>query len=248
MFKRILLYLVIFGFALGGLELQRQINELPVITQQVDLSRLYGKTSPAVVWIGAKIDDYCIGEDPHQYTIKWQGSGFLVSADGLIATAGHVVEDTESFEVMFQDGTRIMADFVHMENMGTCDVGFIKLRDKLAKDLPYFKFDTEIKIGEDIVILGYPWGLNNGIAMTKGIVSLFNRDEPFFGTKLVVHVDAASYPGNSGSPVVDMDGECIGILIGGVYECDNFSIVTSAKLVKIAMCKALAKIAMGKVK
>ncbi|GAH38617.1 unnamed protein product, partial [marine sediment metagenome] len=46
---------------------------------------------------------------------------------------------------------------------------------------------------------------------------------------------------------VDMDGECIGILIGGMYGCDNFSIVTPAKLVRIAMCKALAKIIMEKV-
>lgn len=252
MFKRILIALVICALAIGGLRLQQQINELPVAQQQIrwlceeyarisdpiDLPKLYDKISPAVVWIGAQDECYDI--------LKWQGTGFFVNADGLIATAGHVVENTQVFEVMFQDGTRVTADFIHMENMGTCDVGFIKLRDKPDKEFLYFRFDTEIKIGEDIVILGYPWGLNNGIALTKGVVSLSNRSESFFGIKLVIHVDAASYPGNSGSPVIDMDGECIGILIGGIY--DNFSIVTPAKLVEIAMQEALAKIDMEDVK
>jgi|GEM_PF-5000394 len=237
MFKRILIALVICALAVGGLRLQQQINDLPVVIQQVSLSRLYDKVSPAVVWIGA-LDEY---------GLKWQGSGFFVSADGLIATAGHVVEDTDFFEVMFQDETRAIADFVHMENLDTCDVGFIKLRDKFTDDFPYFKFDTEIETGEDLIILGYPWGLNNGVTLTKGVVSLPNRDELFFGTKLVIHVDAASYPGNSGSPVVNMDGECIGILIGGICGCDNFSIVTPAKLVEIVMREALAKINMDKV-
>lgn len=235
MFKRILVALTVCILALGGLRLQQQINELPVIRRQINLPGLYNEVSSAVVWIGAKDDCYEM--------LKWQGSGFLVNADGLIATAGHIVKDTESFEVIFQDGTQAIADFVHMENLDTCDVGFIKLRGEY-NNLSYFNFDTEIEIGEDIVILGYPYGLNNGITMTKGIVSLFGRDESFLGTKLVMHVDAASYPGNSGSPVVDMDGECIGILVAGMYGYDNFSIVIPAKLVKITMREALVKIDM----
>ncbi|MCK5611642.1 trypsin-like peptidase domain-containing protein [Candidatus Pacearchaeota archaeon] len=212
-----------------------------------DLPKLYKQTSPAVVWVGAKVDS----EDYDEYlyktgkTIKWQGSGFLVNEDGLIATAGHVTEDTEVFEVQFQDGTKAIADFVHAEDMGRCDVGFIQVRGDIKR--PYFNLDTEIEIGESLIILGYPWGLNNGIALTQGIVSLSNRSVPFFGVKLVMHVDAASYPGNSGSPVVDMDGEVIGILIGGRYGCDNWSIVTRAKLIEFAMQKALAEIGLREV-
>ena len=232
MFRRILVVVILCALAIGGLRLQQQINELPVTTQQINLSRLYGEVSPAVVWIG--VQDDCYG------TLKRQGSGFLVSADGLIATAGHVVEYTESFEVMLQDGTRAVADFVHMENIDICDVGFIKLRDKSDKELPYFKFDTEIKIGEDLIILGYPWGLNNGVTLTKGVVSLSNRNEPFFGTKLVIHVDAASYPGNSGSPVIDMDGEVVGMLIGGRYGNDNFGICTTGRILELALAKYIA--------
>jgi len=197
------------------------------------LPTLYRQVSPAVVWIGA-VDDWSNEQ-------KWQGTGFFVTPN-LIATAGHVVSDTESFEVMFSDGTRAKADFVHMESAGRCDVGFIQLRSEHRKDRPYFDLDTKIEIGEDLIILGYPWGMNNGVALTQGILSLPDRSEPYFGIKLIMQTDVAAYPGNSGSPVVDMDGECVGILIGGMRGCDNFSIVTPAQLVKFAMQKALAEI------
>ena len=204
-----------------------------VLNEKPNLPKLYNQTSPAVVWIGA--------EDEWSGEVKWQGTGFFITHD-LIATAGHVVNNTESFEVMFSDGSRAKADFVHMENMDRCDVGFIQLRSEYRKPRPYLDLDIEIEIGEDLVILGYPWGLNNGVALTKGVVSLSNRSEPFFGVKLVIQTDTASWPGNSGSPVIDMDGECVGILIGGAWGCDNFSIVTPAKLVELAMQKALAEI------
>ena len=217
----------------------------------VDLPKLYKQTSPAVVWIGAEYsdDDFLhntswkdISERDENIpiTVKWQGTGFFVSDSGLIATAGHVVENTETFIVQFQDGSRTYADFVSMENMERCDVGFIKLRSDTK--CPYLKLDTKIKIGESLIILGYPWGLNNGVALTQGAMSLVGRSEPFFGVKLVMQTDVASWPGNSGSPVINMDGEVVGILIGGMRGCDNFSIVTPAQLVELAMQKALAEI------
>ena len=201
------------------------------------LPTLYKQVSPAVVWIGAR--DNCYGG------LKWQGTGFFVTPN-LIATAGHVTENTEVFEVMFSDGSRAIADFVHMENMDRCDVGFIKLRSDLRKPRPYLRIDTEVEPGESVVILGHPWGLNKGIAITQGIIALSNRSEPFFGTKLLLHTDVASYPGNSGSAVIDMDGEVVGILIGGMYGADNFSICTTGKILELAMQKALAEIGLRK--
>ena len=209
-----------------------------------DLPTLYRQTSPAVVWIGAErnLDDY--SEQYHQWIkedgVKWQGTGFFVTPD-LIATAGHVVEDTESFEVMFSDGTRAKADFVYSEDLGTCDVGFIRIRSaNLRKKRPYLRIDAKVEPGENVIILGHPWGLNNGIAIMQGIVSLSNRDESFFGTKLVLHTDVASYPGNSGSAVIDMDGEVVGILVGGIYGADNFSICTTGKILELAFVKCRA--------
>lgn len=207
------------------------------VYREPDLPRLYKQASPAVVWIGAQ-QEYWDGD-----IVKWQGTGFLVSENGLIATAGHVTEGTKVFEVMFSDGSRAIADFIHAEDMDRCDVGFIQIRSAdLRKKRSYLKLDTEVEIGEDLIILGYPWGLNNGITLTKGVVSLPNRSMPHFGTKLIIHTDTAAWYGNSGSPVIDMDGECIGIYVGLKVGYDNFSIVTPARLIELAMQKALAEI------
>lgn len=202
-----------------------------------DLPTLYRQTSPAVVWIGAEGDtEYYPGDD---YNIKWQGTGFFVTPD-LIATAGHMCENTESFEVMFSDGTRAKADFVYMENMDRCDVGFIKLRSEHRKDRPYLKFDIEVETGESAIILGYPWGSNEMISITSGIVAApKHKWYPYI--KLSFFVDVASYPGNSGSPILNMDGDVIGILVGGPHENECYSMCTPARLVQLATQKALAE-------
>lgn len=212
----------------------------------VDLPELYKQVSPAVVWIGAETAEWIMDYDPYHESIKWQGTGFLVSADGLIATAGHVVEDTESFEVMFSDGTRVKADFVHMESLDRCDVGFIQLRSEYRKKRLYLKLDTDIEAGENAVILGYPWGMNESISITSGIVAAPGHKAYY--TKLSLYADVASYPGNSGSPVLDMDGEVIGILVAGPYENECYSMCTPARLVEFAMQKALAEVELREVK
>ena len=206
-----------------------------------DLPKLYDQVSPAVVWIGAEGDtEYYPEDDYNAKSIKWQGTGFFVTPD-LIATAGHIVNNTESFEVMFSDGSRAKADFVHMENMDRCDVGFIRLRSAdFRKDRPYLKLDTETEAGENTIIMGYPWGSNEMISITSGIVAApEHKWYPYL--KLSLFADVASYPGNSGSPILDMDGEVIGILVGGPHENECYSMCTPARLVQLAMQKALAE-------
>jgi len=220
-----------------------------------NLTKLYNDVNPAVVWIG---------------TDEWQGTGFLISSDGLIATAGHVA-DAYNFKIKFSDGRRGTAKYLYIEDMDVCDVGFIQItsieRDDFhilewfnpvniinlfwnnelpsepIKNLPYLKFDTKTEIGESIVILGYPWGLNKTISMTSGIVAASEHNwYPYL--KLSLFADVASYPGNSGSPVIDMDGEVIGILVSGPYENESYSMCTPAKLVILALNKYKAEKAM----
>jgi len=225
--------------------------------------------NPAVVWVGAEIgpDDYEYYDDYSLYEqgIKWQGSGFIISPDGLIATAGHVVENTETFQLMFSDGRKGRAKFAYKENSNICDAGFIQVtwiertglrfwewlnpkiiieliwNNKLPKlpikNLPYIEFADEIKIAEEVIIVGYPWGLQNGSTITQGIVSALDRGVSFFGEKFMIHTDTASWPGNSGSAVFNMDGDVFGILVGGIYGCDNYSLCTPAKIVKAALAK-----------
>jgi serine protease Do len=236
-----------------------------------NLPELFKSVSPAVVWIGAEYGpndyEYYGYDGVHKGKIKRQGTGFLISEDGLIATAGHVVKDTETFQLVFSDGTKGRARFAYAEDSDTADVGFIQVTwiqrkgfhildaisyivwDKIPistpiKNLPYLKFDTKVKLAEELIIVGYPWGLQKGVTVTQGIVSALDRNIPFFGEKFMLHTDTASWPGNSGSPVIDMDGEVVGILVGVMYGADNFSLCTPAKIVVLALNKYKAITAM----
>lgn len=243
-----------------------------------DLTELYDDVNPAVLWIGAEIgpNDYEYYEDYDLYEqgIKWQGSGFLISSDGLIATAGHVVENTETFQLRFSDGRKGRARFAYKEDSKYCDVGFIQItwiegvrgwRYLIPKNfinwllgnkhplqpikyLPYVNLTSKIEIAEELIIIGYPWGLQPSSTITQGIVAALGRDIPFFGTKFMLHTDTASWPGNSGSAVFNMDGDVVGILVGGMYGCDNYSLCTPAKFVELALDKYKANEAMKEAK
>jgi S1-C subfamily serine protease len=244
--NKILMFVTMIAIFIAGIYHPRQ-----------NLPKLFENTSPAIVWVG---------------TDEWQGTGFLINPNGLIATAGHVA-NAYDFKIQFSDGRRGTAKYVYLEDMDICDVGFIQITsitrndfsilewlkwlshfcwyDKSLsepiKNLPYLKFDTKTKIGESIVILGYPWGLNKTISMTSGIVAASQHTwSPYL--KLSLFADVASYPGNSGSPVVDMDGEVIGILVSGPYEHESYSMCTPARLVELALNKYLANEAMRKAK
>jgi len=243
-----------------------------------NLSEIYKKVNPAVVWIGAETGEndteYYNDYSLYEQGIKWQGSGFVISPDGLIVTAGHVVEDTKTFQLVFSDGKKGMGVFAYRENPETADVGFIQIVSidrvsywrlfnpvnfvnwlmsneiplKPIKNLPYVKLTDRVKIAEEVVIVGYPWGLQKSSTIAQGIISALNRDIPFFGKKFMIHTDTSSWPGNSGSPVFNMNGKVVGILVGGVYEYDNFSLCTPGKIVILALNKYKAEKAMKEAK
>jgi S1-C subfamily serine protease len=159
---------------------------------------------------------------------SWQGSGSYIG-DGLILTAGHVVEDALSFTITFHDGTVVEATEYYMEP--TMDVGFINVGVLCREAL---EFDARrLRWGDVTFILGNPLGWDNCFSVSKGIVSSLDKDhDGFFGDKLMYNSDAAAYPGNSGGPVVDEDGEIIGILVGGYTGgYDNLSLCVPTEVV-----------------
>lgn len=264
---------------------------LALCSCQTKLPKLYEKVSPAVVWIGAEYSETTyyeltfwekiFGNKPkikhRRGAIKWQGSGFIISPDGLVATAGHVVENTETFQLVFSDGRWGRAIFVYREDSTICDVGFIQITwiqrkggfhilewlspkviidflitnvvpEEPIKNLPYVNFTSDVELAEEVAIIGYPWGLQDGLTITQGIVSAINRNVPFFGEKLMLHTDAASWPGNSGSPVFNLEGKVIGILVGGIWNADNYSLCTPAKIVMACLEKYKAQKALEELK
>ncbi len=146
--------------------------------------------------------------------VMGQGSGFvfktdrqLVSKTAYILTNHHVVENAEKISVTFDDGREYDAEITGSDPQS--DVAVIEIK---ASDVPALTVadSSELDVGEWVVALGSPFGLNHtltvGVVSAKGRTSVGINDYEDF-----IQTDAAINPGNSGGPLVNLDGEVVGI-------------------------------------
>ncbi|AJY12048.1 DegQ family serine endoprotease [Burkholderia dolosa] len=132
------------------------------------------------------------------------GSGFIVSADGYVMTNAHVVDDADTIYVTLTDKREFKAKLIGVDDR--TDVAVVKIQ---ASNLPVVAIgdSNKVRVGEWVVAIGSPFGLDNTV--TAGIVSSKSRNTgdylPFIQT------DVAVNPGNSGGPLINMQGEVIGI-------------------------------------
>ena len=136
-----------------------------------------------------------------------QGSGFIISSDGLILTNNHVVGEADAIKVMLNDGREFPAEVIGTDPKS--DVAVIKIK---GKDLPILELGDSDKmdIGEWVLAVGNPFGLS--FTVTSGIVSAKGRNAVgITDYENFIQTDAAINPGNSGGPLVDLDGKAIGI-------------------------------------
>ncbi|MCM8530898.1 MAG: Do family serine endopeptidase [Lentisphaeraceae bacterium] len=136
-----------------------------------------------------------------------QGSGFLISEDGLILTNSHVIGEADALKVILLDGREFEAKVIGTDDKS--DVAVIKIEGKGFPTIPLGNSD-KIDVGEWVLALGNPFGLSH--TLTAGIVSAKGRS----GVGIVdyeefIQTDAAINPGNSGGPLVNLDGEVVGI-------------------------------------
>ncbi|RMW98576.1 DegQ family serine endoprotease [Allofranklinella schreckenbergeri] len=132
------------------------------------------------------------------------GSGFIISADGYILTNHHVVEDSEDVLVTLTDQREFKAKVIGSDER--TDVALIKIE---AENLPVVRIGNvnQLKVGQWVMAIGSPFGLENTV--TAGIVSAKQRDT---GSYLpFIQTDVAVNPGNSGGPLLNMQGEVVGI-------------------------------------
>lgn len=164
----------------------------PVLAQDADEQvniRVYQRASPAVVSIN-------VGNGV--------GSGSIISPDGLVLTNAHVVENASStVTVALADGRRLTADVVAFGNNGL-DLAVLKIRGQ--NNLPTIRFASpgSVRVGQRAFAIGNPFGRFAG-TFTVGIVS---RIDPQRG---LIQTDAAINPGNSGGPLLNSQGELIGV-------------------------------------
>jgi serine protease Do len=143
-------------------------------------------------------------------TQEGTGSGFLISADGLIMTNNHVVEDATQINVEFQDRRLLPARVIGRDP--TTDVAIIKVEGNGFPAVRLGRSD-QTRVGEWVLAIGNP--LNIGTTLTAGIVSAKGRPLGIIGQNYAVEdfiqTDAAINRGNSGGPLVNLRGEVIGM-------------------------------------
>ncbi len=135
------------------------------------------------------------------------GTGFIISADGQIVTNAHVVDGADSVKVTLADGNTVDGKVLGVDK--ATDIALVKV--DAGKDLPTVAFgdSTKLKVGQDVVAIGNPFGLGNSV--TAGIVSALGRDINSGPFDNYIQTDAAINKGNSGGPLFDTDGHVVGI-------------------------------------
>jgi S1-C subfamily serine protease len=135
------------------------------------------------------------------------GSGVIYDSDGLILTAAHVVQGSDSVTVRFSDGEEVEGTV--LGGTADADVAVVQV-DRTGLTAAELALDTEPRVGQMAIAIGSPWGLQSTV--TAGIISAVDQSIPQGGSaRAVLQTDAAINPGNSGGPLVDREGRVLGI-------------------------------------
>ncbi len=172
-----------------------------------DIRAVVDRVRPAVVFVGieANVSNF------NQPVPVGNGSGAIIDTQGHILTNNHVVEQAQALKVTLPDGRSFPAQIVGTDP--ATDLAVIQIN---ASNLPVLPMgdSSKLQVGDWVVAIGNALGLEGGPTVTKGVVSALNRtiDEPngasIYG---LIQTDAAINPGNSGGPLVNLNGELVGI-------------------------------------
>jgi len=144
---------------------------------------------------------------PKDFKQKNLGSGFIIDEDGFILTNNHVVEKADEITVKLADGESFIAKVIGRDPK--TDLALIRIEaDHTLKPLPMGDSD-KLEVGDWVIAMGNPFGLDNTV--TAGIVSAKYRHIGAGPYENFIQTDASINPGNSGGPLLNTDGEVIGI-------------------------------------
>ncbi len=170
------------------------------------------KAEPAVVNIqGNKTitNSTASGQSTRQ-EVNGMGTGVIIDRRGYIVTNYHVVDEVARIEVTLADGTTAIAKLINYDP--ETDLALIKI--KTDRELPVIRIGASENLlrGETVIAIGNPFGYQNSV--TVGIISALHRDIPVNGSQQyndLIQTNADINPGNSGGPLLNIDGEVIGI-------------------------------------
>lgn len=174
------------------------------------------------------------------------GSGFIISADGVVATTAHVVNRAEQVTVTLIDKRRFKADVLAVDPQS--DIALLQIEH--ASKLPVMRLgdSSRARVGERVLAIGAPDGAQNTV--TSGLVSVTPHALPDGGTFSFLETDLAADPDNSGGPVLERNGTVIGVDIqvyadNGRYRNVTLAIPIEAVLKLRAQLQEQGKLASG---
>ena len=184
---------------ISGLEsqvegIQNQQQNIYVNDSGVAYESIFNRTGDSVVYIN---------------TESSQGSGFVYSENGYIVTNQHVVEDQSQIEVSFTDGETLTGEIVGSDPY--TDLAVLKVDRSGLKPLD-ISDSEKVSVGQTAIAIGNPFGLES--SLTHGIISQTGRSirvEGGFSIRNVIQTDASINPGNSGGPLLNRNGEVVGV-------------------------------------
>jgi serine protease Do len=191
----------------------QQDGQLSLGEINAKISSLVNEVTPSVVSIQVEIiTEGTFGQEEPQFGI---GSGVILDEQGYILTNSHVVGEADTLLVVLDNGTLLEGTLIGADTV--TDVGVIKIE---AQDLQPAIFGSieNANVGEIVIAIGSPFGIQQTVTM--GIISGKERTIPIATDQLpivdAIQTDAAINPGNSGGPLVNINGEVIGINTIGV--------------------------------
>lgn len=206
--------------------------------QVLTIPQIAAKCSPSSVGIVSQVEvsySYPFGFGTSKSLSEASGSGFIYSSDGYIITNHHVIENAKQVTVILHDGTQHEAEIIGSDSLS--DIAVLKITPAEGTPLTPMEIGNsdELVVGESVVAIGCPAGIEFIGTVTDGIVSAINRNVEItdnYGTvqktMTLIQTNATINQGNSGGPLINTRGQVIGIntlkLNSSSYEGIGFSI------------------------
>ncbi|MEO7539985.1 MAG: Do family serine endopeptidase [Pyrinomonadaceae bacterium] len=216
--------LVVFAFIFWGSCASQAFGQPEKIS--ISFAAVTRKVEPAVVSIDTKTtamqpadpnaapsmgnDDIMefLRKQAQQRPVRTVGSGFIVDKSGYLVTNKHVIDGAARIIVTLESGEEFAAKVIGSDE--ETDLAVLKIDSR--RDLPFLKFGDSDKaeVGDWVLAIGSPFGLTKSV--TAGIISQTRRETPYASVfQKFIQTDAAINRGNSGGPLVNMDGDVVGV-------------------------------------
>ena len=224
---------LVVGVTVAALDHDAQAPTMPaagttsIIVRQGDIGQILTKIEGAVVAV--RTGTVALPDLLRPVPQEGAGTGFVIAPDGVIVTNNHVIDGAQRITVVFGDGEEREARILGRDP--SSDLAVLKV-DASGLPVAVLGDSDRLRVGDDVVAIGNALALEGGPTVTRGIVSAKDRTiAAGNGVSLdhLIQTDAAINPGNSGGPLVNSDGEVVGIntAVAGGAQNIGFSIAVS---------------------